>query len=129
MRPITHWPWFRRLFGDRSERAAARFLRKSGLRILVRNYRAPDGEIDLVVRDGPCLVFVEVRSTAGSGIERIAASIDQSKQRRVTRAARHFLHRYRLRDVPVRFDVILVTWGAEAQPAMQHIRAAFDAAD
>ncbi len=56
-------PWWRRWFGTRSERAAARFLRRLGYRILARNYTCSHGELDLIALDGRCIVFVEVRST------------------------------------------------------------------
>ena len=48
----TRWPWWRRWFGTRSERAAARFLRRLGYRIVARNYSCPYGELDLVALDG-----------------------------------------------------------------------------
>ena len=55
-------PWWRRWFGNRSERAAARFLRRQGHRIVARNWRCSLGELDLVTLDRGCLVFVEVRA-------------------------------------------------------------------
>ena len=63
-------PWWRRWFGTRSERAAARFLRRLGCRILARNYACPHGELDLVAEQAGCIVFVEVRSTGGDDPER-----------------------------------------------------------
>jgi putative endonuclease len=123
---LTHWPWFRRWFGDRSEQVAANFLRQSGLRILHRNYRTPRGEIDLIARDGSRVVFVEVRSTAGNDSVRLAASIDRGKQRRIVGAAEFFLHRYRMGDCPARFDVVLVQWTKDGSPIVTHIPTAFD---
>ena len=58
-------PWWRRWFGTRSERAASRFLKRLGYRIVACNYSCPLGELDLVALDQGCLVFVEVRSTGG----------------------------------------------------------------
>lgn len=129
MASLTHWPFFRRWFGHQAERAAARFLRRSGLRILAWNYRTAQGEVDLIARDGSCLVFVEVRSTAGMNEEPIAASIDWKKQRRITAAARHFIHCCRLHECPTRFDVVLVRWISKSTPLVSHIRSAFDATD
>src|SRR5439155_8813704 len=83
------WPWWRRWFGTRSERAAARFLRRRGYRIVARNYTCSLGELDLVALDGRTLVFVEVRSTATEDAERPAASVDPAKQRRLTDLALH----------------------------------------
>jgi putative endonuclease len=125
----TQSPWWRGWFATGSERAAARFLRKLGYRILVRNYRCPLGEIDLVALDGRCVVFVEVRSTEGSTV-RAAASVDRAKQEQLTRLALHFLKRKRLLNQPARFDVLAVSWPAGArEPAIAHYPAAFEATD
>ena len=87
-----------------------RFLRRLGYRILARNYTCPYGELDLVALDGPCIVFVEVRSTETADLERPAASVDAAKQRRLTDLALHFLRQHRLLDRPARFDVLAVSW-------------------
>ena len=80
-------PWWRRWFGSRSERAAARFLKRQGFRILARNYSCPHGELDLVAVEGRCVVFVEVRSTGTDDPGRPALSVDDAKQRRLTNVA------------------------------------------
>src|SRR5947209_6203352 len=77
-----------RLLGDRGERAAARYLRRQGLRVLVRGYRTRCGEIDLIARDGDTLVFVEVKARQ-RGVP--AEAVTAEKQRRITLAALHFL--------------------------------------
>jgi putative endonuclease len=121
-------PWWRRWFGTRSERAAGRFLRRHGFRILRRNYSCPHGEIDLVAEEGGCVVFVEVRSTAMEDPERPAASVDAAKQRRLTRLALHFLQTYRLLEKPARFDVLVLSWPeGQREPLIVHYRQAFEA--
>src|SRR3954471_2017491 len=107
---LTRWPVWRRWFGNRSERAAAKFLRKLRYRILARNVNLPTGELDLVALDGRTLVFVEVRSTEGGTTDRPAASVDSVKQRKLTDAALAFLSQHGLLDHPARFDVIAVSW-------------------
>ena len=125
---LSRWPWWRRWFGSRSERAAEQFLRRQGYRILKRNYLCPGGELDLIALDDQCLVFAEVRSTAGTDPLRPALSIDAEKQRRMTHAATHFLHRHRLLDSICRFDVLLLCWPPEArEPAIVHHPNAFEA--
>lgn len=122
-------PWWRRWFGSRSERAAARWLRRCGYRILARNYTCPLGELDLVALDGRVVVFVEVRSTQGDDPERPAASVDAGKQARLTKLAVHYLQRYRLLDAAARFDVVTVRWPAgQRQPDVVHYPGAFEAA-
>lgn len=121
-------PFWRRWFGTRSERAAARFLKRLGYRILVRNWTCPLGELDLVALDGTCLVFVEVRSTERADTTRPAASVDAAKQRRLTDLALAFLQKHRLLDRPARFDVLAVSWPAnQREPALVHYPNAFPA--
>jgi putative endonuclease len=121
-------PWWRRWFGTRAERAAARFLRQQGFRILARNYTCPLGELDLIALDGTCVVFVEVRSTGGDDPTRPAASVDEGKQRRLTRLALAYLQQHRLLGRPARFDVLAVSWpDGQRRPQFVHHRSAFEA--
>jgi putative endonuclease len=121
-------PWWRRWFGTRSERAAARFLRKQGFRIVAQNFSCFLGELDLVAVDGKCIVFVEVRSTGGETEARPAASVDAEKQRRLTDLAVHFLQKHRLLDKPARFDVLAMSWPeGRREPTVTHFRSAFEA--
>jgi putative endonuclease len=121
-------PWWRRWFGNRSERAAARFLKRQGYRILARNYFSRHGELDLVAIDSGCVFFVEVRSTGTSNLTKTAASVDLVKQRRLTNLALHFLKKQRLLHCPARFDVLILSWPADQkEPAISHYRNAFEA--
>jgi putative endonuclease len=121
-------PWWRRWFGGRSERAAGRYLKRQGFRVLVRNYICRVGELDLVALDGTVVVFVEVRSTEAGALEKTAASVDAEKQRRLSQTALYFLQQRRLLDRPARFDVLAVSWPADSsEPRILHIRHAFEA--
>jgi putative endonuclease len=121
-------PWWRRWFGTRSERAACRFLRRAGFRILARNHATPLGEIDVIALDGRCIVFVEVRSTGSEDVTRPAESVDNVKQRRLTDLALDFLRRNRLLNNPARFDVLAISWPADRrEPTIVHHRQAFEA--
>lgn len=113
--------------GRRGEALAVDLLRAEGLTIVERNFRCRAGEIDLVAFDGPTLVFVEVRSRRGDRAGTPFESVDARKQARVTRVARHFLATRGLADHDVRFDVVGVRFDHEP-PAVEHLRAAFDAA-
>ena len=125
---LARKPWWRRWFGTRSERAAARFLRRQGYTILARNYSCPHGELDIVALDGDCIVFVEVRSTGSEDATRPAASVDALKQRRLTDLALHFLQRHRLLGRSARFDVLALSWPADRrEPVITHHRHAFEA--
>ena len=105
--------------GDAEDRAAA-LLARHGLAIVERNYRTRLGEIDLVAREGACLVFVEVRSRAGDAYGGALESITPRKRRRIVAAASLYLARY-TRPPPCRFDVITLEHG---EP--RWIRDAFD---
>jgi putative endonuclease len=124
MRSIVRTFW-NRLLGDRGERAAARFLRRRGLRVLLRGYRTRFGEIDLIARDGETLVFVEVKARR-QGVP--AEAVTAEKQRRITLAALQFLRKHRLLDVRSRFDIVAIVWPDErGQPQIEHIPNAFEA--
>jgi putative endonuclease len=121
-------PWWRRWFGTRSERAAARYLRRLGYRVVARNYSCPHGELDLVAIDRGCVVFVEVRSTEGADAAVPAASVDDAKQRKLTKLALYFLQRHNLLNHPARFDVLALSWPpGRAEPVIVHHRDAFPA--
>src|SRR5262249_30415571 len=124
--PQARKPWWRRWFGTRSERAAQRFLRREGHRLLARKHSCKLGELDIVAIDGSCVVFVEVRSTETAEPERPAASVDAAKQRRLTDLALHFLQQKGLLNHPARFDVLAISWPAGAkEPTIVHHQNAF----
>jgi putative endonuclease len=115
------------LAGVAAEDAALAHLRAAGLELLARNVRYPFGEIDLVMREGATLAFVEVRFRRGNGFGGAAASVDWKKQRKLARAAQAWLGAHRaLAKSPCRFDVVAVSPGAsDDAPRCDWLRAAF----
>ena len=112
--------------GRAAEDAALRFLQSMGLWLLDRNYRCRLGEIDLVMRDGGTLVFIEVRARDGATHGGALASIGAAKQRRIAAAARHYLMTHgRLASMPARFDVVAIS-GPDGENSPEWIPAAFD---
>jgi putative endonuclease len=112
--------------GRAAEDTALRFLEDRGLVLLERNYRCRMGELDLVMRDGDSLVFVEVRARGQAGFGGAAASVGRAKQRRLVAAARHFLMTHpRAAELPARFDVVAIS-GSDGENPPHWIRAAFD---
>ncbi len=107
--------------GAEAEARAAQYLERQGLRLVERNYRCRQGEIDLVMREGATLVFVEVRSRARGGFGGAAASITVAKQARLIHAARHYLASRGV-DAPCRFDAVLIEGGR-----LEWLRHAFEA--
>ncbi|MGQ9503314.1 MAG: YraN family protein [Thermogutta sp.] len=114
--------------GRNGEHIATQFLVQRGCTILAQNVRYPEGELDLVVRDGGWLVFVEVRTRQSLKYGEIWESITPAKQRRVVRAAQRFRRERRLFSMPCRFDLITVFWPEDCtQPTITHFPHAFDA--
>jgi len=115
--------------GRRWEAAAESFLRREGLSTLERNYRCRLGEIDLVMRDGASLVFVEVRFRQRAGHGSGAESVTRAKQRRLARAAAVFLGQHpKWSARPCRFDVVSIGL-RDGSPQTDWIRNAFNAPD
>ncbi len=108
--------------GDAAELAALRHLEANGCRLIARNVRYPEGELDLIVRERDAVVFVEVRMRRGTSFGGAAASVDVFKQKRLARAAQHWLlQHYGDRWPACRFDVI----GVQADGTMEWLRNAF----
>ena len=99
----------KRKVGAEQEEKACTFLQSKGLKILERNYYTRQGEIDIIAKDACALVFVEVkyRKSISAGLPQEA--VDRKKQRRISRAAAHYLSFHRLPFfTPCRFDVIAI---------------------
>jgi putative endonuclease len=92
--------------GKLAEALSADYLGGRGLRLLERNYSCRLGEIDLILADGPALVFVEVRLRRNRDFGGAAASVTAAKRQRILQAARHYLMGRPER--PCRFDVVLL---------------------
>lgn len=119
----------RRARGAAIEAAARRHLLAAGLRDMAANARFRGGELDLVMRDGACVVFVEVRYRRNARFGGGAASVDAGKRRRLLHAAQLFLAMHpALRDAPCRFDVVDAS-GDPAAPTLHWLRDAFRADD
>ena len=91
--------------GREAEDRAESMLSRAGLQTLARNYRCRSGEIDLVMRDGKHLVFVEVRFRSSLAFGSAAASVGADKRRKLILAAQHYLLENRWQG-PCRFDVV-----------------------
>jgi putative endonuclease len=97
----------RKVTGDDAEALAEKHLLQSGLTLVTRNYRCRFGEIDLIMREGDALVFVEVRFRASNDFGGAIESIHVAKQRRLIATAEHYLSGLK-QTPPCRFDAILV---------------------
>lgn len=110
--------------GAKNERIAERYLIDRGLRLLARNHRCRLGELDLVMRDGDTLVFVEVRYRRSARYGTPAETVDYHKQRRLAAVAGHFLQTHPT-ELACRFDVVAIA----GPDRIQWIKNAFNADD
>ncbi|MBI5598115.1 MAG: YraN family protein [Deltaproteobacteria bacterium] len=118
-----------RAVGITGEEEAARLLKRGGFRVIEKNFRTRAGEIDIIALDGDTVVFVEVKTRSGDSFGLPKDAVGALKQRRILSAARAYLAANpRLKDSPVRFDVIGI-FMAGASPVAEHIKDAFDAGE
>ncbi len=111
--------------GRQGETAARNYLRKAGLKFLTANFRSRRGEIDLVFRDGDCLVFVEVKTRHASNWTRPAAAVDRRKRRLLTLTALDYLKLLKNPQVLIRFDVVEVVNQADGSMELRHLPNSF----
>ncbi|MEO0360164.1 MAG: YraN family protein [Pseudomonadota bacterium] len=91
--------------GLAAEEAAARAYRRAGAAVLARRRRRPEGEIDLILRDGDVLVFAEVKRRRGP-VDR--DPVGETQWRRLEAAAQRYMVEAQTGDLPCRFDLVLV---------------------
>ncbi|MEZ0323253.1 MAG: YraN family protein [Hydrogenothermaceae bacterium] len=107
--------------GKLKEDLAVKFLRERGYVIVERNFRKRFGEIDIVAKDGNCLVFVEVRSRSHDTFGKAVESIDIRKKRKLSKIAAYYINEVNQHFDEVRFDVISIT-----ADEIEHIKNAFE---
>jgi len=115
------WPADQAL-GRRGEDIAHRYLQRSGVVVVARNYRTPggSGEIDLVGWDHGTLVFVEVKSRASDEYGSPDRAVGEDKRRHMIRAARHYARHAEAPWERVRFDVVNVIFNTP--PLVTHLK-------
>lgn len=94
--------------GAAAEDAALQYLKKQGCTLIARNWHCPFGEIDLIVKNGHTIVFVEVKYRKSSHFGGAAHSITPSKLDKLQRSAELYLQQNRLNRAPCRLDAVLI---------------------
>jgi putative endonuclease len=112
--------------GKSGEELACRELERRGYAIIARRYRVRSGELDVVARDGPTIVFVEVKTRVGRMFGDAAEAVTPLKQLRMTRLAEEYLMRHHLTDCPCRFDVVAISVEG-GKTEVEVVQNAFDA--
>lgn len=104
-------------------------LQEKGYLILHRNIRFPEGELDIVARDGETLVFLEIKTRRRKDAGRPYEAVKAAKQRRQVALARRFQQLCGVQNVPVRFDIVSVIWPEDGPPEFEHLSDAFRSND
>ena len=115
-----------KLLGRWGERRAVGFLTNKGFKVIARNYTCKAGEIDLITADPEgAIVFVEVKTRRDEQFAKAQDAVTTKKQRTMAQAAKNFVRNYKVKDKPLRFDVVTVVLGRKGKPQIRHYENAF----
>ncbi len=111
--------------GREGEEAAVVYLRRAGYRILERNFRSQQGEVDIIAREKDFLVFVEVKSYSFRSLGSPAGAVRKNKKQSVVHAAQTYLYKHKIVNIYSRFDVITLYLRPDGSRALEHYKNAF----
>ena len=112
--------------GISGESIAEQYLRRKGYSILEKGFRYLKGEIDIIARDGSCLVFVEVKTRSEEDYGSAEEAVTFSKQRQIKKTARGYLFQNQGSAPECRFDVVAVIASGEGGFLVRHFPQAFE---
>jgi putative endonuclease len=112
----------RRALGEYGERLAARYLTDHGLVVIDRNWRCARGEIDLVARDGDCLVFCEVKTRRSERFGTPVEAVDWRKTARLRRLAAAWLQAHDEHPGRIRIDVVGIVRPVRGPARVRHLQ-------
>jgi len=113
--------------GILGEELALKEVRRLGYKKIVRNYRCPLGEVDLIARDGDTLVFIEIKTRKGKSIGYAKEAVDARKRRQLSKVALAYMKVNDCCEAKARFDVVAINLG-QSKAQVQVIKNAFDLA-
>lgn len=114
----------RQAVGEYGERIAAARLEALGMRILERNWRCADGEIDIVAQDGPVLVLCEVKTRRSADFGGPLEAVTPAKARRLRRLAACWLRDHPMPAAQIRIDVIGIMRPPRGAARVDYLRGA-----
>ncbi len=118
---------FKRLkLGNDGEDLASKFLHKKGYKIITRNFRTQNGEIDIIAVNNDVLIFIEVKTRKSNFLESPFAAVTKRKQQQISRVAQEYLSKNNMFDKDARFDVISISIDNTHSPQIEHLENAFD---
>ena len=110
--------------GKQGEALALEHLRQLGWSIEAENWRYSRSEVDIIAKEGPVLVFVEVKTRSTDYFGKPETFINQRKQQMLARAASAYME-FTQHDWEIRFDVISIVLVDGRPPEIRHLRDAF----
>ena len=112
----------RTALGQYGEAVAERHLRAQGLVVLDRNWRCDEGELDLVLRDGPVLVVCEVKTRSDTSFGTPHQAVGSAKLDRLRRLAERWTEEHGVRPSEVRVDLVAVLRPDKGAALVDHVR-------
>ena len=94
--------------GRFGEELAFKKIKRLGYKKIIRNYRCPLGEVDLIARDGDTLVFIEIKTRRGKSIYYAKEAVDAKKKRQLSKVALAYMKSNNCCEAEARFDVVAV---------------------
>lgn len=116
----------RQIFGLSGEAMALKHLKQKGYKVVEKNFRCKFGEIDIIAYDGPCLVFIEVKTRSSDNFGPPAASVNLRKQQQICKATHIYITDKKLTDCEIRFDVVTLLIESNRPPEIEIIANAFE---
>jgi putative endonuclease len=113
--------------GKWGEDLALQKVKKLGYRCIVRNYRCPLGEVDLIARDGDTLVFIEIKTRKGRSLEYAKEAVDRRKRRQLSKVALAYMKANGCSEARARFDVVVINLEGKEEE-IEVVRNAFELA-
>jgi putative endonuclease len=112
-------------FGADAEAIVARWYEQAGYRVIARNWRTREGELDVIAALGSLVVFCEVKARKGLGFGAPMEAVTVAKQRKIRALAAQWLAASDVHPRDLRFDVASVLWAPGHEPVIDVIEAAF----
>ena len=115
-----------KLLGRWGEKRCEHFLNRKGLKTVARNYSCKTGEIDLIMAsEEGVIVFVEVKTRRDEGFAQAQDAVNHAKREKLDRTAKIFLKKFKVKDKPVRFDVVAVVLPEKGSEQIRYYENAF----
>ena len=96
----------RHVLGKTGEEIATQYLIENGYKLIIRNFRCIQGEIDIIAKDKDEIVFIEVKTRKNTNYGTPVDAVDKRKQKHILNACKYYIYINKLEKRKIRFDVI-----------------------